>query len=86
MDCSLTGFSVHGIYQARILEWVAISFSCGSSHPRDGIPVSCIAGGFFTELPRKHHCTFFEFNTYIMMCIPHSRIIEISLTLLVFVY
>ena len=35
LDCSLPGFSVHGILQARILEWVAISFSGGSSGPRD---------------------------------------------------
>ena len=35
MDCSLPGFSVHGIFQARILEWVAIPFSRGSSQPRD---------------------------------------------------
>ena len=33
MDCSLPGFSVHGILQAKILEWVAYSFSRGSSHP-----------------------------------------------------
>ena len=36
MDCSLRGSSVHGILQARILEWVAISFSRRSSQPRDG--------------------------------------------------
>ena len=35
MDCSLPGSSVHGIFQARILEWVAISFSRGSSQPKD---------------------------------------------------
>ena len=35
MDCGPPGSSVHGIFQARILEWVAISFSRGSSHPRD---------------------------------------------------
>ena len=35
MDCSLQGTSVHGIFQARILEWVAIAFSRGSSQPRD---------------------------------------------------
>ena len=35
MDCSLPGFSVHGILQVRILEWVTISFSRGSSRPRD---------------------------------------------------
>ena len=35
MDCSLSASSVHGIFQARVLEWVAISFSMGSSRPRD---------------------------------------------------
>ena len=35
MDCSLPGSSVHGIFQARILKWVSISFSRGSSRPRD---------------------------------------------------
>ena len=42
MDCSLPGSSVHGISQARILEWVTISSSRGSSWPRDGTQVSCI--------------------------------------------
>ena len=40
-DCSLPGSSVHGISQTRMLEWVAIPFSRGSSHPRDRMPVSC---------------------------------------------
>ena len=44
MDCSLSGSSVHGILQARILEWVAISFSRGSSQPRDQTQVSRIVG------------------------------------------
>ena len=35
MDCSLPGSSVHGIFQAIVLEWIAISFSRGSSQPRD---------------------------------------------------
>ena len=48
MDCSPPGFSVHGIFQARVLEWVAISFSTGSSQPRDRTWVSCIAGRHFT--------------------------------------
>ena len=47
MDCSLPGYSVHGISQARILEWAAISFSRGSSQPRDQTQVSCIGGRFF---------------------------------------
>ena len=46
--CSLSGSSVHGIFQARVLEWVAISFSRGSSWPRDRIWVSCTAGRCFT--------------------------------------
>ena len=50
MDCSLPGSSVHGISQARILEWVAIPFSRGSSRPRDQTLVSCIAGRCFTLL------------------------------------
>ena len=48
MDCSLTGSPVHGIFQARILEWVAIPFSRRPSQPRDQTQVSCIAGRFFT--------------------------------------
>ena len=48
MDCSLPGFSIHGIFQARILEWVAISFSKRSSWPRDWTQVSCIVGRCFT--------------------------------------
>ena len=47
MDFSPPGSSVHEISQARILEWVAISFSRGSSQPRDQTQVSCIAGRFF---------------------------------------
>ena len=48
MDCSLPGFSVHGIFQARVLEWVATPFSRGSSQPRDRTQVSRIAGRRFT--------------------------------------
>ena len=48
MDCSLPGSSVHGVLQARVLEWFAISFSRGSSHPRDGTQVSCTVGRCFT--------------------------------------
>ena len=48
MDGSLPGSTVHGIFQARILEWAAISFSRGSSQPRDRTPVCCIADRRFT--------------------------------------
>ena len=50
MDCNLPGSSVHGILQARILEWAAIPFSRGSSRPRDQTQVSCAAGRFFSVL------------------------------------
>ena len=58
MDYSLPGFSVHGISQKRILEWVVISFSRGSSQPRDWTLVSRIANRLFTiwatrEAPKK---------------------------------
>ena len=54
MDCSPPGSSVHGIFQATLLEWAAISSSRGSSRPRDGTHishVSCITGGFLTAEP-----------------------------------
>ena len=47
IDCSLSDSSVHGILQTRILEWVSISFSRGSSQPRDQTQVSCIVGRFY---------------------------------------
>ena len=48
VDCSPPGSSVHGILQGRTLEWVDITFSRGSSRPRDQTRVSCVAGRFFT--------------------------------------
>ena len=66
MDCSPPGSSVHGILQARILEWVAMPFSRESSQPRDRTHiscVSCIAGGLFThwttwEASNNNRCTY----------------------------
>ena len=46
MDCSLPGLSIHVIFQARVLEWVAISFFRGSSPPRDQDQVSYILDAF----------------------------------------
>ena len=46
-------YTVHGILQARILEWVAVPFSKGSSQPSDQTQVSLIAGGFFTSWATK---------------------------------
>ena len=65
MDCSLPGFSVHGIPQARILEWVATPFSRGSSQFRDQTLVSCTAGdSLSSESSRKPHS--FIFQAFIM--------------------
>ena len=57
MDYSLPGSSVHGIFQARILEWVAMPSSRVSSQPRDQIHVSCISciGTWIL-----YHCTTWE--------------------------
>ena len=56
VDCSPPGSSIHGIFQARVLGWVAISFSRGSSWPRARTCVSCLAGGFFTTEPPGNPC------------------------------
>ena len=67
MDCSPPGSSVHGIFQAWILEWVAVSFSRGSSWPRDRTRVSCIVGRCFTiwatrETHQKHRRVVVSFK------------------------
>ena len=53
MDCSPPGSTVHGILQARVLEWVAISFSRGSSRPRDQTRVFRIVGRCFYRLSHQ---------------------------------
>ena len=63
MDYSLPGSPVHGIFQARMLEWVAISFSTGSSWPRDQTHVSSLAAGFFTTEPPG--------KLYLLTWLPH---------------
>ena len=69
MDWSLPGFAVHGILQARIPEWVAITFSRESSQPRDWIRVSRIAGRLFTiwatrEVQCKHFINSCQFAVH----------------------
>ena len=51
MDCSPSDSSVHGIFQERILEWVAISYSMGSFRPRDQTHISCTGRWFFITVP-----------------------------------
>ena len=78
MDCSLPGFSVHGIFQARTLERIAIPFSRGSSRSRERTCVSYMAGGFFaTEPPGKPFPTFrssflWTFYIIIFLTVPLS--------------
>ena len=61
MDCSLPGSTVHAIFQARILEWVAISFSRRSSRPKDWTQVSHTVGRCFTCLSQVFN-KFLELN------------------------
>ena len=51
--CNPMDYTVHGILQARILEWVAFPFYRGSSQPRDQTQVSCMAGGLFTSWAKR---------------------------------
>ena len=79
VDCSPPGFSVHGIFQARILEWVAIFFCRGSSWPRDQTHISCVSCigrqifFFTTEPPGKPifyiHMVYVHMSVYIYKAI-----------------
>ena len=75
MDCSPPGSSVHGILQARILEWVANLFSRGSSQPRDQTWVSCLhADSLPSEIQENLlKCTACKFPTSIQSSIFHSE-------------
>ena len=86
MDYSPPGFSIHGLLQARILKWVVIPISRGSSQPRDRTQACCIAGRFFTDwVTREGQCgtvmvlplLFFIFSkltmvlcVYVCVCFP----------------
>ena len=94
--CDPMDYTVHGILQARILEWVAVPFSRGSSQPRDQIQVSHIAGGFFTSqatrkaivLQHTYHqifCMCVCVNIYIQAWIKHN-VIHIHIYLYMEIY
>ena len=68
MDCSPPGCSVHGILQVRILEWVAMPSSRGSSQPRDRTQVHHISGRFFTILATREAQEYWRWVAY-----PFSR-------------
>ena len=76
MDCSLRGSSILGIFQARVLGWVAISFSRGSSRPRNQTWVSCIANRCFYHLSCPLNIYWkkklnFRFHKFLLGCRIH---------------
>ena len=84
MDCSLPGSSVHGIFQAIVLEWIAISFSRGSSQPRDRTWVSCIVDRCFTVWTTREGYLSLKMGCEIFFCLSlwnsfHFEIAEIRL-------
>ena len=73
MNCSLPGSSAHGIFQERLLEWAAISFSRGSSQPRDRTQVFSIADRHFTIWATHLTCAGVE---QLCKCMPTYHIIQ----------
>ena len=74
--CDPMNPTVHGILQARILEWVAFPISRGSSQPRDRTQVSCIAGRFFTSWATREAQELLEWVAYPFSCVsswPRNR-------------
>ena len=67
MDCSAPGSSVHGNLQARLLGWVAISFSRGSSQPKNQTWVFCTAGRFFTDWAMR--VALYHYTSYLFQCL-----------------
>ena len=62
VDCSLPGSSIHGILQAKILEWLAMPSSRGSSQPRDQTQLSHTAGGFFSHLGHQGSLVYISYT------------------------
>ena len=73
MACSLPGSSVHGIFQAIVLEWIAISFARGSSQPRNQTRVSCIVDRRFTVWATREARSFFGSINILFMKTPEIR-------------
>ena len=71
--CDPIDYTVHGILLARILEWVTVPFSRGSSQPRDQTQVSCIAGRFFTSWATREasvQFSTFQLLSHVWLCDP----------------
>ena len=92
MNCSPSGSSVRGIFQAKILEWVAIAFSRGSSRPRDWTQVSCMqADSLLSEIPMNSHVTntynklswkdiFFKIKSSMLLLLSHFSCVRLCVT------
>ena len=82
MDSSPVGSSVHKILQARILEWVTISFSRGSSQPRDWTSVSRTVGRFFTDWATREALSMYvNLNQfYCAMCVSRFSCVQLFVT------
>ena len=75
MDCSLSGSSVHGIFQARLLEWIVISLSRGSSQPRNWTQVSHTAGRLFTVwATRQAHLIICWWTLRLLPCLGYCSV------------
>ena len=76
VDCNLPGSSVHGIFQAIVLEWIAISFSRVSSQPRDQTWVFCIVDRRFTVWATKevlsNYVILFNINNELYIVIKYT--------------
>ena len=81
MDCSPPGSSVHGISQARILEWVVISSSRGSDGPRAQTCISCITGGFFTTQAINEQTVKSSYNGVILLSTKSSSSVHTAVWL-----
>ena len=77
MDCSLPGSSVHGILQVRILEWVAISFSRGSSWLKDGTCTSCF-GSWILYHPATRESPIFSLGSSKVKRLQGGQLLRVS--------
>ena len=78
MDCSLPGSSVHGIFQAIVLKWIAISFPRGSSRPKDRTQVSRIVDRRFTIWATREVPKWEEPNTNVTVSLVSKTILSLN--------
>ena len=79
MDWGLPDFSVHGIFLARILEWVAIPYSRGSSQPKDETLILALVGGFLTPVPLGKALVAYKKNPNYVIVLEVKNLRSVSL-------